>query len=220
MKLSKDEKNILRHELAFRGEEVLEARAKSLIVICGAGALGSNLSNVLLRQRFNSIRVIDNDKVEAHNIANQFFGKADVGASKVRALANKVFRDLGYKIDSINQKLINSNAKKFFKDASLVVDTFDNFESRSIVKDACEKFNIPCVHAGMSDNGFCEVKWDGFYKIPKVEITQNDVCEYPLSLNLVHFTVCLIAEVIVDFIDKKRRTNIEFTLNDLAISIL
>jgi len=220
MKLKQNEQNILRHEIAFRGQDVLEKRANSLIIVCGAGALGSNLINLLMRQYFPKIRVIDNDKVESHNISNQFFGRSDVGAAKVRALANKLFRDLGYRIDPINQKLVKGNTKKLFKNASLVIDTFDNFESREIVKDACQKLDIPCLHAGMSDDGFSEVKWNDVYRIPKIETIQEDVCEQPLAANLVYLTVCMAAEAIIKFIDFQTKINLEFTMEDLNISSL
>jgi hypothetical protein len=220
MKLDKNRQNILRHEIAFRGEATLEKRAKSLIVVCGAGALGSNLINSLLRQHFPNIRVIDNDKVESHNIANQIYGKADVGAAKARACANRMFRDLGYKIEAVHKELIHGNAKKLLKGAALVLDTFDNFESRGTVKEACGKLSLPCIHVGMSDDGFSEVKWNEVYRIPEVEVEQEDICEYPLALNLVWTTVCMAAEAVVAFIDQGKKLNLEFTLGDLAISSL
>lgn len=216
--MNRAEEDIHRHEIAFRGKEIFVQRAKSRIVICGAGALGSNAMNILARQGFTNLAVIDKDKVEAHNTANQLFGKSDVGAAKVRACANKMVREVGVKIEPVQKELIESNAKKLFKNAALVVDTFDNFESRKAVKKTTEALNIACVHAGMSDDGFSEIKWDSCYKIPEVEVEQDDVCEYPLAVNLVHFTVCLLVETIVKYVDENKRINIDFTLNDLKVT--
>ena len=216
--MNRAEEDIHRHEIAFRGKEIFEKRAKSCIVICGAGALGSNAMNILARQGFTNLAVIDKDKVEAHNTANQLFGKGDVGAAKVRACANKMVREVGVRIEPIQKELIESNVIKLFKNASLVVDTFDNFESRKIVKKTTEALNIGCVHAGMSDDGFSEIKWDSYYRVPEIEVEQDDVCEYPLAVNLVHFTVCLLVEVIVKYVDENKRVNIDFTLNDLKVT--
>jgi len=214
--MNRSEEDLHRHEIAFRGLEIFEKRSQHKIVICGAGALGSNLLNVIARQGFTSLSLIDMDKVESHNVANQLFGKSDVGSAKVRACANKMFRELGVKIEPIFKELKQNNTIKLFKKASLIVDTFDNFESRKIVKDHC--LDLPCVHAGMSDDGFSEIKWNSDYKIPETEVEQNDVCEYPLAVNLVHFTVCLLAEAIIRFIDLGQKINFDFTLTDLKVT--
>jgi len=216
--VNRQEQSLHRHEIAFRGKEIFEKRSKSHIVICGAGALGSNAMNILARQGFTNLAVIDKDKVESHNTANQLFGKSDVGASKVRVCANKMAREVGVKIEPIQKELTDSNAKKLFKNASLIVDTFDNFESRKVVQKTASGLTMPCVHAGMSDDGFSEVKWDSFYKVPEVEVDQDDVCEYPLAVNLVHFTVCLLVESVVRYVDENKKVNIDFTLNDLKVS--
>lgn len=216
--MNRAEESIHRHEIAFRGKEIFVNRAKPHIIVCGAGALGSNAINILARQGFTNISVIDKDKVEAHNTANQLFGKSDVGAAKVRALATKMQREVGVKINPVQKELNASNAKKLFKDADLIVDTFDNFDSRRVVSDTAAELGIPCIHAGMSDDGFSEVKWNRFYKIPEVEVKQEDVCEYPLAVNLVHFTVGLLVEVIVRYVDEHKRVNIDFTLNDLKVT--
>lgn len=218
MNLTKTDQGIHRHEIAFRGLETFEKRSEPLILICGAGALGSNLLNLISRLGFTNLRIIDKDKVELHNTANQLYGRSDVGAAKVRACSNKMLREVGCRIDAIQQELNESNTKKIFKGANLIVDTFDNFESRRVIKEASITLNIPCIHAGMSDSGFSEIKWNTYYNIPKIEVEQNDVCEYPLAVNLVHFTVCLLSEAICEYFDKDKKINIDFTLNDLKIS--
>jgi len=213
--LTASDQSVHRHEIAFRGQDTFEKRSKPLIVICGVGALGSNLINLISRQGFTNLCIIDKDKVESHNIANQLYGKTDVGAAKVRSCANRLLREIGCKVNAIQETLTSNNTKKLFKDAALVVDTFDNFESRQVIKNACTI--IPCLHAGMSDSGFSEIKWNDTYNIPTVEFEQKDVCEYPLAVNLVHFTVCLLSEVICQFIDRSVKVDIDFTLNDLKV---
>jgi hypothetical protein len=214
------DRDTYRHEVAFRGLDKFEARCDRKIVICGVGALGSHLANLLARQGFGSIEVVDFDKIQNHNIANQFYGLPEVGASKATACANKIFRETGVQVIPHNKKLVRGAAKKLFRKSALVVDAFDNFESRKLLKEECDKLGIPCVHAGMSDDGFSEIKWNEEYRIPDVEVEQDDVCEYPLAMNLVHFTVSILAETIVRFIDDNTKQNVEFTLTDLRITTI
>lgn len=218
--MNPERSNTFRHEIAYRGEEIFEQRKIFWVAICGAGALGSNLLNLLVRQGFEAITLIDCDRVERHNLQTQLFGKSDVGVVKVRACKNKIFRDLGIKIADHQKEIKKPSDLKVVLGAQLIVDTFDNFESRRIIQQASREYSIPCIHAGMSDDGFSEIKWDEDYHIPEEETPQEDVCEYPLATNLVHFTVNLLAEAIIRFADEGLRQNFEFTLRDLKISSL
>jgi tRNA A37 threonylcarbamoyladenosine dehydratase len=87
------------HEEAYRGDDLLRKLEKQ-VVICGAGALGSNLADTLYRQGFTKVRVIDMDRVEGHNVNTQFYGSNDVGAMKVNALKTRLFRDTGVEIEN------------------------------------------------------------------------------------------------------------------------
>jgi len=220
MSQNQERSNTFRHEIAYRGEAIFEKRKQFELIVCGAGALGSNLLNMLARQGFESLTVIDCDRVERHNLQTQYYGKSDVGTVKVRACKNKLFRDLGVKIVDLKKEIKKPSDLKLAQESKLIVDTFDNFESRRIIQQACREFKISCVHAGMSDDGFSEIKWDEVYRIPEEEVPQEDVCEYPLATNLVHFTVNLLAEVIARFADEGIKQNYEFTLKDLKISSL
>lgn len=55
--------------------------------VIGAGALGSRLAIELARLGVNQLHVWDFDRVEEHNIANQFYTKKQIGQFKVDALA-------------------------------------------------------------------------------------------------------------------------------------
>ena len=61
------------HEANYRGQELLDKIKSYNLFICGAGALGSNLTDVLTRQGFEAISVIDMDRVEKHNIHTQIY---------------------------------------------------------------------------------------------------------------------------------------------------
>src|SRR5688500_2149630 len=126
------------HEELYRGGVERLARLRELrVVLCGAGALGSNLADNLARQGFTSLCAIDHDRVEEHNVGTQLYGENEVGVWKVEALRNRLFRAAGVELDAVRKELTAQNAPALLKGAGLVVDTFDNSASRRLVQDAC-----------------------------------------------------------------------------------
>jgi len=205
------------HEAAYRGKDIVKSRAQKQIVICGCGALGANLSIQLAKQGFINQVLVDMDRVEEDNLSTQPWGRPLIGKLKTAALQTLLHRDLSVIVkDTFSRKLEReSDAKKLFAKADLVVDVFDNWAARKLVFDTVN--STSCVHAGMSDDGFSEVKWNENYKIPQVEVKQDDICDYPLAVNLVQTTVALLSEVIVKFFDSGIKTSVDFTLGDLNI---
>ena len=205
------------HEISYRSSAVFNKMGKIKICVCGAGAIGSNLVNNFLRQGINNITVIDMDRVEAKNIATQVYTLRDVGQKKVSALKSLMHQATKKVLNTIDKELRQNNASKLLKGHDLVIDAFDNWESRKLVKKVCTNLKIPCVHCGMSDNGCSEIKWNDLYSIPKVEVEQDDICDYPLAANLVHVTVSILAEIVVQFITAGSKTNREITLKDIGV---
>lgn len=69
-----------------RHDEIFNARKNNQrITIIGAGAIGSRVFAALVELGLTKIQVIDFDKVEAHNLANQIFGQPDIDKYKVEA---------------------------------------------------------------------------------------------------------------------------------------
>ena len=205
------------HEQAYRGEDLLEKLNAKKIVVCGAGALGSNLVDTLCRQGFTNLAVIDMDRVEEHNINTQTFTLDDVGRLKADALKNKVFRTTKAKIESISKELTDKTIHRFFTGAGLVVDVFDNHMSRALVYEFCGSPNhIPCLHSGMIES-FSSVVWNEEYVVPKDQVA-GDVCDYPLARNLAVLTASLTAEIIINYLLEGQMRSVCFTLKDLKIS--
>ncbi|MBI4533898.1 MAG: ThiF family adenylyltransferase, partial [Candidatus Melainabacteria bacterium] len=68
------------------------------IDVIGAGATGSRIVLSLAKLGLDNIHVWDFDIVEAHNIANQVYGNADIGQLKVDALHDLVLAQTGLNI--------------------------------------------------------------------------------------------------------------------------
>lgn len=206
------------HEVLYRGEEALARLARTRLVVCGAGAVGSNLVNNLVRQGFRSIRVIDDDRVESHNVGTQTYSGSDVGAFKVEVLQADVFRTVGVEIEAERKRLTEKNVDKLLGGADVVVDGFDNTASRRLVTESCRKSGTACLHVGMSAD-YAEILWNEGYRVPQEGAAGVDVCDYPLARNLTQFAVALASEALVRYVLTGRRQDTSFTLNDLRINI-
>lgn len=202
------------HEQIFRGTEVLAKLATLRVVLCGAGAVGSHLADNLARHGVTALRAIDHDRVEEHNVSTQLYGEAEVGAFKVEALRNRLFRATGAEVEAVRKELIGGNARVLLKERDLVVDAFDNSASRRLVQEHCRAAGVPCLHVGLAAD-YGEVIWDERYRVPSD--VGPDACDYPLARNLVLMTVAVASECIVRFAGNGARLDWSVTLGDFAV---
>ena len=184
------------------------------VTVCGAGALGANLTENLARSGFCKLVVIDRDRIEERNLSTQPYYKSDVGAYKAKILTNTLYRALGVTVDGRSKELTATNAPQLLRDTSLVIDTFDNSVARQAVKDYCKEAKLPCLHVGLASN-YAEVIWNDIYRVPSA--ANDDVCDYPLARNLVMLTVAVACEVIITFVASGQRQSFTVTLGDFAI---
>jgi molybdopterin/thiamine biosynthesis adenylyltransferase len=220
--MAKTEKNQMRdtfyHETLYRGAAALDRLAQVRLVVCGAGAVGSNLVDNLARQGFRRLAVIDFDRVEAHNAGTQTYAAGDAGAFKVDMLQAEVYRATGIEIETFRQRLVSRNVHKLLGGADLVVDGFDNHTSRALVTEYCRAENIPCLHVGLSAD-YAEILWNEEYRVP-ADADDGDAgpCDYALARNLVQFAVALASEALVRYVLEGRKDNYSITLGDLHIN--
>ena len=205
------------HEQIYRGAEAMAKLAKPRVTICGAGALGSHLADNLARQGVRNLRVIDDDRIEEHNVSTQLYGAAEVGAPKVDVLRNRLFRTTEIELEATKKRLTERNARSLLKESDIVVDTFDNSESRRFVQQYCRDSTTECLHIGLYAD-YCEAIWDDHYRVPND--VDGDVCEYPLARNLVLFAVALGSELLVRRLMDGQRQDYSGTLTDFAFAVL
>lgn len=208
-------KKFAREEM-FRGGDVLRKLHSAHITIAGVGTLGSNLADTLTRQGCGNLRLIDMDRVEEQNLGTQIYGAADIGAKKVEAATNILFRNVEVEVETFDKELKSQTIKRFLKGTDLVIDAFDNQSSRQLLFDYCHDNGLPCLHAGLFE-GYGEVVWNDVYRVP--DDVEGDVCDYPLARNLAMLVVSIMAEEIVDFItaEPPRQKSWSVTLNDLKV---
>ena len=184
------------------------------VTVCGAGALGANITESLARSGFGQLTVIDRDRIEERNLSTQPYYRSDVGAFKAKILANNLYRALGVKIEAHSTELTPANADRLLAKSAAIVDTFDNSTGRQAVKDCCAIASVPCLHVGLAAD-YSEIIWNQHYRVPSP--VNDDVCDYPLARNLVMLTVAVACEVIVAFAATKQQQNFTCTIGDFAV---
>jgi molybdopterin/thiamine biosynthesis adenylyltransferase len=206
--------SIFFHEQLHRTPALMAQIKDFPVTVCGAGALGANLTENLARSGFCKLVVIDRDRIEERNLSTQPYYKSDVGAYKAKILTNTLYRALGVTVDGRSKELTAANAPQLLRDTSLVIDTFDNSVARQAVKDYCKEAKLPCLHVGLASD-YGEVIWNDIYRVPSS--ANDDVCDYPLARNLVMLTVAVACEVIITFVASGQRQSFTVTLGDFAI---
>lgn len=137
-------------EIGPSGQEKLE---KSRVLVVGAGALGTAITERLARAGIGAIRVVDRDFVTESNLQRQtLFLDADVEArlpkavviaERLRALNPAV--DVEGIVDDVNPETV----LPLLDGIDLVIDGTDNFETRFLINDACLERGIPWVYGGV-----------------------------------------------------------------------
>ena len=135
------------------------------VVIVGAGALGSHVVQFLRNVECDLV-VVDPDRVEAKNLANQFHGKPGTGKLKVAALSQAMLFLYGKVVASNPHKLVEDNVAAILGKADLVVDCLDNYAGRKLVQDFVRYKAIPCLHGALAADGqYGRVVWDSAFII-------------------------------------------------------
>jgi len=114
---------------------------KSDIQIIGVGSTGSFLALTLAKMGLKDIKIIDYDKVENHNIPNQFYKIKDENKEKLDALKDiiKEFSDIEIKTENIK---IDKNYSFDVGLNTIVLICVDNMESREIIFNKLKDFPI------------------------------------------------------------------------------
>lgn len=210
--------DLLIHEQIYRTESLINKIKSTSITVCGCGALGSNLIDNITRQGFQKIMVIDKDRIEAHNRGTQIWDGRETGQFKTERMKQRVFSSTGTSIISVPKELTEETIDKYaaLMKNSIVIDTFDNSQSRKLVFDYCSTNNIACLHIGLHQD-YAEIIWNNFYTIPKGN-PGLDVCEYPLARNIILLAVAAGSETLIKYIKDNIQENYAITLQDLKIT--
>jgi adenylyltransferase/sulfurtransferase len=139
-------------QVIFIGEEGQRKLSHSFAVIIGCGALGTVIATALVRAGVGKVRIVDRDFIEYHNLQRQvLFDEDDIKNQVPKAIAaerhlKKVNSSI--EIEGVVADVNPTNIEKFVKDADVILDGLDNFETRLLINDVSLKHDIPWVYGG------------------------------------------------------------------------
>lgn len=122
----------------------------SCAVVVGCGALGTVSSSYITRAGIGQIRIIDRDFIEKSNLQRQIlFDENDIAEGLPKAIAaQRKLRQIntGITVEGIVTDVNYVNIEELTKDADIIIDGTDNFETRFLINDFCIKSNIPWIY--------------------------------------------------------------------------
>ncbi|ABO48625.1 thiamine biosynthesis protein ThiF [Desulforamulus reducens MI-1] len=119
------------------GEGSLAKIQKIKVGIAGAGGLGSNCAQFLVRSGFKYFKIVDYDKVDHSNLNRQFYFKNQVGLFKVDALYYNLLKiNPAVAIETIKEKIDQTNVQTLFQDCDVVIEAVDGPEDKRLLVEA------------------------------------------------------------------------------------
>jgi adenylyltransferase/sulfurtransferase len=122
-------------------------------MVVGCGALGTVLANNLCRAGIGHLVIADRDYIELSNLQRQIlFDEDDVTQHLPKAVAaaerlRRVNSDV--KIDALVEDIQADGVEPLVREANLVIDATDNFETRYLINDVCNKYQRPWIYSGV-----------------------------------------------------------------------
>lgn len=140
------------------GEGGQQLLGEKTAVIVGLGALGSLSSEMLTRSGIKKLILIDRDYVELTNLQRQtLYNEEDAAGQVPKAIAayEKLSRinsdvDIDVHVAHCDAPLLESLAKE----ADLLLDGTDNFDTRMLINDVAFKYNIPWIYAACVEGSY------------------------------------------------------------------
>ena len=170
------------------------------IAFCGIGALGSG-ALLACRNLPAELRLIDFDRVEAKNLAAQWFVKQSVGKNKAEAARLQLANFYGVKAEALGVRMISQNVSTLLADCDLAVDGFDNVASRTLLADHAREHGLPLVHGGLAGDGsFGLVRWDDRFTLDAEDQAGQATCEGGEHLPLFSLVTASLALAIQEFV--------------------
>ena len=143
------EKQIILKKIGLSGQKKIFS-AKVLVI--GLGGLGCPLITYLVASGVGQIGIVDFDKVEISNLNRQtLFNPSDIGKPKVKQVKKRINKiNKKIKVISFEHKLTSKNIKKILSNFDIICDGTDNYNSRYLINDYCQKYKKILISSAIS----------------------------------------------------------------------
>ncbi len=134
------------------GNDGQQSLQQGTALVCGCGALGSVISNTLVRAGVGRVRLVDRDFLELNNLQRQvLYDESDVASGLPKAIAaqrrlQQINSDV--QIEAIVADVDYRNVERLIQGVDVIVDGTDNFDTRFLLNDAAIQFGVPWVYGG------------------------------------------------------------------------
>lgn len=135
-------------EVGGAGQQKLKA---SRVLIIGAGGLGSPVALYLAAAGVGTIGIVDDDVVSLSNLQRQIIhDDKSVGTLKTKSSTQSIKRlNPLVTVETHNLRLDDDNAAGLIEPYDIVADGSDNFATRYLAADICEKLRKPLITAAV-----------------------------------------------------------------------
>jgi sulfur carrier protein ThiS adenylyltransferase len=118
-------------------EQIRKVLATKKVGIAGAGGLGSNCAEALVRCGIGQLVVADFDVVSESNLNRQFYFRDQVGMKKTEALEINLKRvDPAAVLEMYPVRITADNVGDLFADCDVVVEAFDMADQKEMLIEA------------------------------------------------------------------------------------
>lgn len=120
------------------------------VLVIGAGALGSGCAEALVRAGVAQLTLVDRDYVEWSNLQRQQLYSEDDARNRLpKVIAAKKRLEAMNSSVVIEAIIADASAielEDWAKNVDLIIDATDNFETRMMINDASQKYNVPWIY--------------------------------------------------------------------------
>lgn len=165
----------------YLSEEEQE-QIKHVHILLGGAGIGSIIAECALRFGFESITVVDGDKVEESNLNRQNYVKADMGRYKAETLCKRLLEiNPEADIRFINTFIDKQNAEEIISGHHIAINALDFKDDTPFVFDRiCSEKQIPVLHPyNLGWGGFLTIVKPGSYQLSEIS---QDACGFELKV--------------------------------------
>ncbi len=121
---------------------------KHFHILLGGAGIGSNIAECALRMGFETLTIVDGDKVEESNLNRQGYAMEDIGRYKAVCLKEKLLRiNPNAHITTINDYIDHDNVREIVSDCDVAINALDFKSDIPFVFDqVCRERNIKVLH--------------------------------------------------------------------------
>ena len=130
-----------------------EALSKLTVLLVGAGALGGEIAEGLVRKGVGTLKILDFDTVSLSNLSRQFFFERDLYQPKAWALARNLVSHgaMGTRLIAHNLSFENALEAGVDLESDVVVSAVDDGATRLEIARFCLEKKIPALFGGASE---------------------------------------------------------------------